>query len=101
MPSSPSPPSVKQASPEQIRWLRSPVGQWSRVEQAWDEYLDSKLLEAEASGFGLEPSDISLPRGDPAALVKLYLKANPDLSLLDPPKDNYDLVVGVLRMLIA
>src|SRR5262245_53818124 len=89
----PPPPSA-----DQLRWLQSPAGQWSRVEQAWLEHLDQGKLEAEAPVFGLDPSELELPGGDPAKNLDLFKRSNPGLDPLRE-KDSYELALGVLRML--
>ena len=100
MPSKPSPPTaLKRASPEQLLWLRSPAGQWSRVEQAFFAALGEGRLEEDASALGLEPDDLVFPKGKPEQLLRQFRRANPDLDPARPPKDEYQLALGVLRML--
>lgn len=96
-PSAPSPPTAKALSPEQKAWLQSAKGQWFQVEQAWNEALGGRL-ESEAEVFGLEPDALAFPEGNPEELLPLFKKVNPGLDPLNPPS-QYDLAVGVLRML--
>src|SRR5258706_3236723 len=95
--SAPSRTTAKRLSPEQEKWLRSHAGQWNLIEQAWNQALGGRL-EAESEVFGLEPDDLSFPKGDPVELLRLFRKVNPGLDPLNP-KDPYDLAVGVLRMM--
>lgn len=96
----PTEPVLKPASEEQKRWLRSPAGQWFLIQQVWDKYLAEPRLDAEASMFGLDPDDLQFPQGDPAVLLRLFKKLNPNLDPLHWPKDDYELAAGVLRMLL-
>lgn len=79
-------------------WLRSPQGRWSLVEQAFFEHLEKGKLEAEAEAFGLDPSELEFPGGEPQKNLLLYEKSNPGLDVLQE-KDSYQLALGVLRML--
>lgn len=94
--------SSPQASPEQIRWLRSPAGLWHRIEQAFLGALadHEERLRADASAFGLEPDDdLQVPLGNPEELLRAFVRANPGIDPRNPPKDPYELALGVLRML--
>jgi hypothetical protein len=89
---------IRSPSPEQKAWLRTPEGQWSRIEHAFLNVLDTPRLRAEATTFGLEPDDLAVPSGNPEALLLEFQKANPGLDPAHPPKDPYERALGVLRM---
>lgn len=89
---------VHMASPAQKVWLRTPEGLWSRIEQAFLENLDTPKLRGDASAMGLEPDDLAVPQGTPESLLAVFRKANPGVDLEPPPKDPYQLALGVLRM---
>jgi len=104
MRSDPSPstdPAPHQPSPDQLRWLKSHDGQWSRVEEAFYRALEEqrpRLLE-EAAAFGLEEYDLRLPDSPAAEKVAALRRANPDLDLQQLPSDPYPVAVAVLKML--
>lgn len=92
-PNDPPPPNFQQRS-----WLRSPEGQWSRIEQAFAEHLEAPTFRDEALQLGLNPDELDLPQGTTAEKLARYRQANPALELIHP-KDTYPLAVGMLKML--
>ena len=46
----------------------------------------------------MEPDDLAVPQGTPESLLRAFRRSNPGMDPANPPKDSYQLALGVLRM---